>query len=697
MDPLDKRVKKRSWQDAWYDSDADSDADLDVMELDGDDVPRQSTRQGTSTHRQIRHDPLSDSEDQDVARRPKRQRTATRQNSRHDSWIFSDDDEHEERPTPSFRGRQLRERTQKQLKLTSMAFTNLPLARDEDMDELSQDPPRQQSEDDDDDFQIITSDLLPKPSQSRRKKSRRLRVKAKIVMEEPRSRGSSIEFEDRRRSGRSTRNKGSMLDVAPMDEESFYIEDTTPFGVPKVINVKEVFKQLEPESLFSSFHSDICGTCNTGYSASRGRLIGCQGCSMSFHRACIGYRSAREHIVTKVGIDDFVLQCKYCIGCYDKKDKIGPRHDRCQQCKCSGRSCAAFSPKRTPKQEEKIRNENGGEDPITLVEPSLVNNADNVLFRCAMCKRGWHYEHLPSSQMDSDLSEIRQQRLAEYSVDWKCIDCGTISDKIQTLVAWRPADKESFETGNFYSDLKEDEKEYLIKWQGLSYFHCNWMPGAWVFHIAPGAMRSSFAKKDADENRALKFTKAEAIPQEYLLADVIFEAKTKGGRARTLEDEMDRIGDVDKIFVKFQGLGYDETVWDSPPKPDAGEVYSAFKAAYYEYLTGKYFVNPPSARMKERVSNWKDKEFVESKHQPPGLRRGKLMTYQIEGVNWILENYHDNKNVILADEMGLGKTVQVVGLISTLVHGDPQVRDCWIRGESSIITCIVLAVSYCRS
>ncbi|OHE91551.1 SNF2 family domain-containing protein [Colletotrichum orchidophilum] len=667
MDP-ENGANDRLWQDEWEESIADSDADLDLMELDEDDAPRQSKRLRSSAHRKTLEG--SDSDDDAASRRPKRQRTSTRQSTRHNSKAISDDEALDETPP---RGRQLRERTERQLKLTSMAFTSMPLTRDEDLDELSQDHPRHPS-DNDDDFQIITSDVLPKSYSSRRsKKSWRLRAKAKIT-EQPRSRGSSIEFEDRRRSGRSTRNKGSMLDVALMDDDSFYVEDTAPAGAPKVMNIKEVFKHIDQHAPFTQYHSDICSTCNTGTSANKGPLIGCQGCSITFHKSCIGYRSARDHIVTKVGVDDFVLQCKFCIGIYAKKDKNSPRHSRCQQCKRFGRSCAAFSQKKTPRQEEKIRLENGGEDPIAPVEPSLVNNADNILFRCTMCKRGWHYEHLPSSQMDSDVSEIRQQRLAEYSVDWKCVDCGTVSDKIQTLVAWRPLEKASLGSGKTYSDLNEDEKEYLIKWQDKSYFHCSWMPGAWVFHIAAGTMRNSFAKKDADQNLALKFNEAEAIPQDALMADVIFEAKVKAGRAKTLEDEMERIGSVDKIFVKFQGLGYDEAVWDSPPKPDAGEVYTAFKAAYYEYLTGKYFNGSTNARMKERVNKWKDKDFVKLTQQPPGLRRGKLMEYQIEGVNWMLWNYHGDKNAILADEMGLGKTVQVVGLISTLVHGEPK---CW--------------------
>ncbi|KAI8266958.1 Chromatin remodeling factor mit1 [Colletotrichum sp. SAR 10_98] len=676
--------QKRSWEDTLEDSEADSQADLDLMELDEEELPRQSKRQRSVVQRSARLTSIIDSDDEDEdevsSRRSRRQRTTTRQSTRQNSHAAVSDDEDKGRRTRSRRHessqpqRQLRERTQKQLTLTSMAFGNPSLTRDDDMDELSQDPPPQQSDGEDDDFTFITSDLQPKPGRGRRKQPRRSRSSKAKPEAKPRSRDSSIEFEDRRRSGRSTRNKASMLDSAPMDEESFYIEDTAPVGAPRVMNVKEVFKQLPHDSPFLTFHSDICSSCNVGPAANKGPLISCQGCSMSFHKVCLGYRSAREHLVTKVGAEDFVLQCKYCIGFYGKKDKHAPRHHNCQGCEKPGRSCAAFSPRRTPKQEEKLRVENGGEDPIAPVDPALVNNAENVLFRCTSCKRGWHYEHLPSSQMDTDLSNVRDQRLSEYSVDWKCHDCAMVSHKIQTLVAWRLTKKDSFSDGMTYSDFYEDEKDYLIKWADCSYFHCTWMPGAWVFHMAPGAMRNSFAKRDAEQNLCLRWTTDEAIPEEYLLTDVILAAKVKNGRSRSLQDDMERIGSVDKIYVKFQGLGYDEAVWDKPPKPDTGEIYNTFKAAYYEYLTGKYFVSPTNHKMKQRVNDWKEEKFVALTEQPKAIRRGNLMAYQLEGVNWLLYNYHEDKNVILADEMGLGKTVQVVSLISALALGEPK---CW--------------------
>lgn len=584
---------------------------------------------------------------------------------------FSSDDE-QDSPVKQPKLRQLRERHPR--KSASTGLANPRSYADED-DELAQDSLMHMSDADDGTFQLVTSDINPKPNKNRQ----RLRVLNKRNSQAGRSsRGSSIEFEDdsRRRSGRSTRNQKLMLDEALMDDESFYVEDTRNPGAPKVISVKEVFKIPPPDSDFPTFHEDQCQACNLGPVSHKGQLISCQGCSFSFHKVCIGYRAQREHQATKVGGEDFVLQCKWCIGGYKKKDLAAPRYSACQKCKKDGLSCAAFSQKLTSRQEEKLRLENGGEDPITPVDAKLINNPANTLFRCTACKRAWHFEHLPSSRMQSDVSETREQRLAEYSVDWKCEDCGTKTDKAQTLVAWRPVDKSIQHP--VYAEIGFDEKEYLVKWQDKSYHHCTWMPGAWIFGVTAGAMQKSFAKKDAVESM-LRLTTQDAVPEEYLLIDVVLQVKGEKASSSSKESDMRRISQIKQIYVKFQGLSYDDVVWDSPPPADSGPLYDAFQAAYQEYLNGKYFSNDAGQKMKDRLKKYKEEEFADPVGQPLGIKRGKLMEYQLEGVAWMLYNFHQERNIILADEMGLGKTVQVVSLIAQLALDGPRVSHVQCR------------------
>lgn len=610
----------------------------------------------------------SDTDDDELPQsRPVRRTRLVRRNPNTLSdWVVRGDTAASKRPSRALRPR-----------LTSLVPRN---RHDDDIDELAQDPaPLQASSDEDDgDFLLVKSDLTstaPKRGKVR-KRSKRLKSKTTAMRERSRgSRGSSIEFENPRRSGRTTRNVGSMMD--PIDQDSFYVSDDRAPSVPKVAAIKEVFKPLPEDSAFVKFHMSVCGVCNRGQSLKRGMLVYCQGCTMTYHKMCIGMRQTREHMVTKIESGGFVIQCRFCVGRASAKDKIAPRQSMCQACRHDGPACAPFSEKKTSRQEEAIRKENGGEDPVTHVPTNLLNNPDNVLFRCVGCRRPWHIEHLPTPKRaaESDLTNAKDERFKEYSADFRCRECSSMNSKIQTLVAWRTTDIAS--AGNVsWSDIGEDDKEYLVKWEGKSYFHCTWVPGAWVFGIANGTMRASFGKRDAQKNLMRK-SEEDAIPQEYLLADVILQVKysSSAPRATTKEEDLARISHVTRIYVKFQGLGYDEVVWDSPPK-EGSALYQAFEGAYKEYINGIHFKSDSTSKMKERVKQFKAKSFkkeIELESQPPGLC-GKLMKYQLQGINWMLHRYHQGQNAILADEMGLGKTVQVISLISTLAFENPR---CW--------------------
>lgn len=540
-------------------------------------------------------------------------------------------------------------------------------------------------EDDDDGFTPVVSDITTSYSNAKRKSARVSKLRAKGSRLRPsKTRGShdsEIEFEQPRRSGRATRNVRYSQDLADIDDESLFRVDSGPQDAPRVVSVKEVFRPTSPESPFALVHMDTCYTCKT--TNIRGQIVYCQGCSFAYHKQCIGPRSAREHLATKVGEADFVLQCRFCIEHYQKKEMTAPRRSKCQSCMQSGRSCAPFSKRQTARQEEKLREQNGGVDPWTSVKEELLNNADNVLFRCGNCRRAWHQHHLPpigcESPRDSSQAQGQGQAvgaLKDYAIDWQCNECTSAQQKIHRLVAWRtkrPLTKQPAE----FMHLSDDEKEYLVKWDTMSYAHCTWMPGAWIYGVVATATRNSFAKR-ATEVDLFKTSDKEAIPEEFLLIDIILRVKLNSTaiRGRSQEEDMANISDISKMLVKFQGLGYDDVVWDTPPSKDSRDLYTAFELAYQDYLAGKHFQHSSNHKIKERIKEFRDNEHEEITVQPPGLKRGKLMGYQIEGLNWLVSNYHNGRSVILADEMGLGKTVQVVSLVTYLVQESPRV--CFI-------------------
>lgn len=58
--------------------------------------------------------------------------------------------------------------------------------------------------------------------------------------------------------------------------------------------------------------------------------------------------------------------------------------------------------------------------------------------------------------------------------------------------------------------------------------------------------------------------------------------------------------------------------------------------------------------------------FKKLKESPIYKNSHQLRPYQLEGLNWLLFCWYNQRNCILADEMGLGKTVQTVSILENL-------------------------------
>ncbi|KAG9961655.1 SNF2 family DNA-dependent chromodomain-containing ATPase, partial [Aureobasidium melanogenum] len=532
------------------------------------------------------------------------------------------------------------------------------------------------SEDDDDDGFILQSDVLPS-----RKRKRSLRSQSnpinyadgdedELQYHNSRFRTSRPSGQGVRQSGRSTRHQGDMQDPGVND---IYRSESEPRPVapPKPVGARESFKDLPRSDPFRARHIQHCDSCQNGTNFAP--LIYCQGCVYAYHKSCIGHRGSREHLVTKVGKNDFVLQCRRCIAVPMKKDPTAPDHGRCSDCKQQGASCVPFRERKTPQQEQKDREENNGEDPIYPVPQKLINNPDNVMFRCTACSRGFHFEHLPpksDSLMDLDSDDVATQRLQDYSQDWRCKECLDCPGKVGSLVAWKPIDEDNYDPSYGYERVPEDEKAYLVRWDGKSYFQAAWMPGPWVWGTTAGVMRKAFAKRD--EARQPKMRTEDAIPEDYLRIDIVLDVKyTSIVNISTEEIDKARIREVDTALVKYKGLGYEDVVWEKPPTPDDADRWTDFVVAYNDWVLGRFVKQPKPQQLKTRLEKARSLDFaskLEKKKQPSNITGGELMKYQMEGLNWLYYKWYTHKNAILADEMGLGKTIQIISFLATLVQ-----------------------------
>ncbi|KAF2403777.1 hypothetical protein EJ06DRAFT_527376 [Trichodelitschia bisporula] len=480
-----------------------------------------------------------------------------------------------------------------------------------------------------------------------------------------------------RRSGRTTRARKNMAEINvddPYQPESD--AEIRPPGPPKVPSAREIFQPVKRGDPFRERHQEACSSCGTHDNASS--LVFCQGCSLTYHKACLGPRNRREHLVTKVADDNFVLQCRRCINAYQSKNHIAPSLAMCTGCHELGPSCAPFRARKTAAQEQKEREENDGVDPITPVDPTLINNPENVLFRCVHCSRAWHFHHLPalgSHAMDVDMSDSERAtaRFEEYKAEWQCKECIQMPAKVGGLIAWRLADRETVVSPEWGpDDINQDQLEYLIKWDGMSYFRAEWRPGAWVWGVTATIMRKAFFKN----SNGPKLTAEEAIPEAYLRIDIVLDVEYSNiVDISTPEIDKARVKEVSRALIKYKGLGYEDALWEDVPTPDDVDRWADFVTAYNDWVLGRHLRMPSRKDLKARIQKLRATKFeeLELEKQPENMTGGELMKYQVDGLNWIFFQWHRQKNAILADEMGLGKTIQIIAFMAMMVHN----HDVW--------------------
>ena len=504
-------------------------------------------------------------------------------------------------------------------------------------------------------------------------------TKRRKLLRGPRPPESSIADDGLRRSGRNLHTH----DMRERGEDDIPDKATATNALPKYVGAQESFKALPEDNEFRKRHCQKCETCmQAGNSENKGALVYCQGCIMSYHQKCLGPRNTREHLVTKIGDMDSVLQCRRCIGVPKQKDQMAPDQGLCYSCHERGAATSAFRRRKTTKQEQEERETNGGQDTITDVPSELINSPENLLFRCWVCFRGCHLHHLPARSSDANLqgltdSERGAELLEEYNFEYLCKDCISAPGLSDSIVAWRPIDVDSYEPGQTTAMLPYDKQEYLIKWKKLPYTDVSWVPGDWFWGVMPVPTRNAFMRLNNHNNLPTMSTE-EAVPEDFMRVDNVLDVMYSDVVKKPSEEVAKaRIKEVLKAFVKFKGLGYEDAVWIYPPGKDEVERWADYQAAYDDWAMGSFVISPPPKRdLETRLTKLRSQNFekdVVLKDQPESLVGGKLMTYQMEGLNWIYYQWFHRQNAILADEMGLGKTIQVIAFLATL----KELHTCW--------------------
>ncbi|GLB35984.1 putative class II histone deacetylase complex subunits 2 and 3 [Lyophyllum shimeji] len=170
------------------------------------------------------------------------------------------------------------------------------------------------------------------------------------------------------------------------------------------------------------------------------------------------------------------------------------------------------------------------------------------------------------------------------------------------------------------------------------------------------------------QERDLAFDQGEQPSDD--LVETVSEWEARTGERFCL----DNIDQVVWAFIKWGDLGYDEATWDSPPRR-GDPTYSAFQTALQRFADSHHLVVPKHSASYCETFDKRAKDGYRAQHALKDAsdldigqsRQLKLMPFQVDGVNWLCNNWWIHQHCILADEMGLGKTVQIATFIGNII------------------------------
>ncbi|PPR87985.1 hypothetical protein GOBAR_AA32704 [Gossypium barbadense] len=266
------------------------------------------------------------------------------------------------------------------------------------------------------------------------------------------------------------------------------------------------------------------------------------------------------------------------------------------------------------------------------------------LFSCATCTYVYHPKCL--------LPPLK----APLPDNWRCPECFSPLNDIDKILdcEMRPTvadDNDASKLGSKQIFVKQ----YLVKWKGLSYLHCTWVPEKEFIKAFKSNPRlrtkvNNFHRQVASNNSSEDdFV---AIRPEWTTVDRILACRG--------DDD-----DEKEYLVKYKELPYDECYWEFESDISAFEP-EIERFNKIQSRSRKSSASRQKSSLQNAVQFKKSKEFQPYEHSPEFLSGGSLHPYQLEGLNFLRFSWSKQTHVILADEMGLGKTIQSIAFLASL-------------------------------
>ncbi|GLD67263.1 chromodomain-helicase-DNA-binding protein 5 [Lates japonicus] len=345
------------------------------------------------------------------------------------------------------------------------------------------------------------------------------------------------------------------------------------------------------------------------------------------------------------------------------------------------------------KDEEDEEEEPVGEEEDDHMEFCRVCKDGGELLCCDTCPSSYHIHCL-----NPPLPEIPNG-------EWLCprCMCPPLKGKVQKILHWTwgepplPAELPPGPDGKPNDPLTKPplkghpEREFFVKWAGLSYWHCSWVSELQLELYHTVMYRNYQRKNDMDEPPPYDYGSGEEElnsekrkskdPQYAVMEERFYRYGIKPEWMvihRILNHSYDKDGDV-HYLIKWRDLPYDQCTWEVDDF-DIPE-YDSHKACYWDHreqILGED-QRPLVVRKGKKLKEDHPKREVppdapiidptiKFEHQPWYINAtgGTLHPYQLEGLNWLRFSWAQGTDTILADEMGLGKTVQTIVFLYSL-------------------------------
>uniref|UniRef100_A0A7N6AZA2 DNA helicase n=1 Tax=Anabas testudineus TaxID=64144 RepID=A0A7N6AZA2_ANATE len=395
---------------------------------------------------------------------------------------------------------------------------------------------------------------------------------------------------------------------------------------------------------YETDHQDYCEVCQQG-----GEIILCDTCPRAYHLVC-----------------------------------LDPELEKAPEGKWSCPHCEKEGIQWEAKDEEEDEEEAAGEEEDDHMEFCRVCKDGGELLCCDTCPSSYHIHCL-----NPPLPEIPNG-------EWLCprCMCPPLKGKVQKILHWTwgdpplPAELPAGPDGKPNDPLTKPplkghpEREFFVKWAGLSYWHCSWVSELQLELYHTVMYRNYQRKNDMDEPPPYDYGSGEEElnsekrkskdPQYAVMEERFYRYGIKPEWMvihRILNHSFDKDGDV-HYLIKWRDLPYDQCTWEVDDF-DIPE-YDSHKAFYWDHrlqILGedqRPLVVRKGKKLKE--DHPKREPTIKFEHQPWYINAtgGTLHPYQLEGLNWLRFSWAQGTDTILADEMGLGKTVQTIVFLYSL-------------------------------